>query len=314
MNVFNLGFVAAVLIALAPVLLAALGGALCARVGVFNIGLEGQMLLGCFTAVAVSAKTGSALLGVVAAVGAGVLTASILSVGSIRLRADPIVLAIGTNLLAVGLTGFLLRSVLGTSGTYSSPDLSGLGRLGDTWVGSVPILGDVFASSSWVVVLSLLLVPALGFFLARHPAGLRLRGIGENPDAARSLGVNVNGYQQTAVLVAGALCGLAGAQLALGNVQLFSEQMTAGRGWVAVVAVMLGRGRPGLVLAASVVFGAAEAFGFRLQGLGLPQQATDAAPYVITLIALILTSARWKRRSPDPLPEPTAVEATGGSR
>ncbi|SHM62709.1 ABC transporter permease [Cryptosporangium aurantiacum] len=292
MNVFTLGFVAAVLIALAPVLLAALGGALCARVGVFNIGLEGQMLLGCFTAVAVSAKTGSALLGVAAAVGAGVLTALVLAVGTIRFRTDPIVLAIGTNLLAVGLTGFLLRSVLGTSGTYSSPDLAGLTRLGDTWVGDIPVLGDIFHSSSWVVVLSLLLVPALAFFLARHPAGLRLRGIGENPEAARSLGVHVDGYQQTAILVAGALCGLAGAQLALGNVQLFSEQMTAGRGWVAVVAVMLGRGRPGLVLAACVVFGAAEAFGFRLQGLGLPQQATDAAPYVITLIALLLTSIR----------------------
>ncbi|GAA3385069.1 ABC transporter permease [Cryptosporangium minutisporangium] len=299
MNVFTLGFVAAVLIALAPVLLAALGGALCARAGVFNIGLEGQMLLGCFTAVAVSAKTGSALLGVLAAVGAGVLTALVLAIGAIRLRADPIVLAIGTNLLAVGLTGFLLRSVLGTSGTYSSPDLAGLTRLGDTWVGSIPVLGDVFRSSSWIVVLSLLAVPALGFFLARHPAGLRLRGIGENPDAARSLGVRVSRYQQTAILVAGALCGLAGAQLALGNVQLFSEQMTAGRGWVAVVAVMLGRGRPWLVLAACVVFGAAEAFGFRLQGLGLPQQATDAAPYVITLIALLLTSA-VSRRNPVP--------------
>ncbi|TQS40657.1 ABC transporter permease [Cryptosporangium phraense] len=303
MNVFTLGFVAAVLIALAPVLLAALGGALCARVGVFNIGLEGQMLLGCFTAVAVSARTGSAELGVAAAAGAGVLTALVLAIGSVRLNADPIVLAIGTNLLAVGLTGFLLRSVLGTSGTYSSPDLAGLTPLGSTWVGSIPVLGTVLAGSSWLVVLSLVLVVVLAVFLSRTPAGLRLRGIGENPDAARSLGVDVSRYQQAAVLVAGALCGLAGAQLALGNVQLFSEQMTAGRGWVAVVAVMLGRGRPGWVLGASVVFGAAEAFGFRLQGLGLPQQATDAAPYVITLLALILTSVRWRR----------TVQPTGGT-
>jgi simple sugar transport system permease protein len=99
------------------------------------------------------------------------------------------------------------------------------------------------------------------------------------------------------VLAAGALCGLAGAQLALGNVTLFSEGMSAGRGWVAVVAVMLGRNRPYGVLAACVLFGAAEAYGFRLQGAGLPQQAADAAPYVVTLLALALLQARRLRRS-----------------
>ena len=126
--------------------------------------------------------------------------------------------------------------------------------------------------------------------------GARLRGVGEAPDAAATLGVSPVGYKYGAILVSGVLCGLAGAQLALGNVTLFTENMTAGRGWIAVVAVMLGRAAPVGVLLAALLFGLAEAAGFRLQGLGLPQQATDAAPYVVTLGALFLTTARRRRR------------------
>jgi simple sugar transport system permease protein len=139
-------------------------------------------------------------------------------------------------------------------------------------------------------------VIALAVFLNRHPWGLRLRGVGERPEAAESLGVSVIRYRYGAILAGGALCGLAGAQLALGNVTLFSENMTAGRGWIAVVAVLLGRALPVGVLAAALLFGLAEALGFRLQGIGLPQQATDAAPYVVTLLALFLANARWRRR------------------
>ncbi|MEV6349740.1 ABC transporter permease [Actinoplanes sp. NPDC051851] len=292
MNILSLGFLAAVVLAVGPVLLAALGGAVCSRVGVFNIGLEGQMLVGCFAAVAVTAQTGSALLGALAGMAAALILAAVLAAGAIGLRADPIILAIGTNLLAVGLTGFLLRTLLGRTGTYSDPGLAGFTRLADTPIGAIPVLGDVLGASSWAVLIAVLLVPAISLFLSRHRWGLRLRGIGENPEAARSLGVPVSAYQWAAILFCGALCGLGGAQLALGNVQLFSEQMTAGRGWVAVVAVMLGRSRPWPVLGACLVFGAADALGFRLQGLGLPQQATDAAPYLITLVVLLLTSIR----------------------
>ncbi len=274
--------------ALTPILFAALAGALCQRAGIFNISLEGTMLIGCFAAVAGSWYTGSAWLGVVIAAVAAAGYSLILAGGSVSLGGDAIVLGVAMNLLAVGLTGFLLRTVFGSRGTFSDPTLAGL----EPVFTGVPIL----AGHSLLVYLSWVAVIALAVFLNRHPWGLRLRGVGERPEAAESLGVSVIRYRYGAILAGGALCGLAGAQLALGNVTLFSENMTAGRGWIAVVAVLLGRALPVGVLAAALLFGLAEALGFRLQGIGLPQQATDAAPYVVTLLALFLANARWRRR------------------
>jgi general nucleoside transport system permease protein len=277
--------------ALTPILFAALAGALCQRAGVFNISLEGTMLVGAFAGVAGSWYTGSAWLGVLIAAVAGTAYALILAVGHVSLGGDAIVLGVAINLLAVGLTSFLIRTVFGTRGTFSDPTLQGLDDVRIPGLSDIPFVGN----HSLLVYLSWLAVPALALLLYRHPWGLRLRGVGERDDAAASLGVSVTRYRYGVILAAGTLCGLAGAQLALGNVTLFSENMTAGRGWIAVVAVMLGRALPYGVLAAALLFGLAEAFGFRLQGIGLPQQATDAAPYVVTLLALFVSSARTRR-------------------
>lgn len=281
--------------ALTPILFAALAGALCQRAGVFNISLEGTMLVGAFAGVAGSWYTGSVWLGVLLAAVTGTAYALILAVGHVSLGGDAIVLGVAINLLAVGLTSFLIRTVFGTRGTFSDPALQGLDAIHIPVLEDIPFAGRVLSGHSALVYLSWLAVVALAILLYRHPWGLRLRGIGERQDAAASLGVSVTRYRYGVILAGGALCGLAGAQLALGNVTLFSENMTAGRGWIAVVAVMLGRALPYGVLAAAVLFGLAEAFGFRLQGIGLPQQATDAAPYVVTLLALFVSSARIRR-------------------
>ena len=281
--------------ALTPILFAALAGALCQRAGVFNISLEGTMLVGAFAGVAGSWYTGSVWLGVLIAVIAGTAYSLILAVGHVSLGGDAIILGVAVNLLAVGLTSFLIRTVFGTRGTFSDPALQGLDAVHLPLLQDIPFVGEVLSGHSVLVYLSWLAVVALAVLLYRHPWGLRLRGIGERQDAAASLGVSVTRYRYGVILAGGALCGLAGAQLALGNVTLFSENMTAGRGWIAVVAVMLGRALPYGVLAAAVLFGLAEAFGFRLQGAGLPQQATDAAPYVVTLLALFVSSARIRR-------------------
>jgi simple sugar transport system permease protein len=129
-------------------------------------------------------------------------------------------------------------------------------------------------------------VAVVGFFLFRTPVGLRLRGVGEQPDAAETLGVDVHRYQIVTVLLSGTILGLAGAQLSLGSVSVFSENMSSGRGWIALVAVMLGRYHPVYAGAACVLFGLADAVGLRLQAKGLPNQLTDIAPYVVTLVAL----------------------------
>ncbi|WP_410614478.1 ABC transporter permease [Amycolatopsis sp. lyj-109] len=279
--IFDAGLLSSALTALTPILFAALAGALCQRAGVFNIALEGTMLVGCFAAVAGSWYTGSAWLGVLAAVVAATAYSLVLAVGTVTFGGDPIVLGVASNLLAVGLTSFLIRTVFGTQGSFSDPSLAGLGEL--------------FGGQSGLVYLSWLAVPGLAVLLYRHPWGLRLRGLGERPDSALALGVPVARYRYGVILAGGALCGLGGAQLSLGSVTLFAENMTAGRGWIAVVAVLLGRAHPLGVLLSALLFGVAEALGFRLQGLGLPQQATDAAPYVVTLLALFLSSARKEK-------------------
>jgi ABC-type uncharacterized transport system permease subunit len=206
----------------------------------------------------------------------------ILAVGAVTLRGDAGVLGIAVNLLSVGLTSFLLRTVFGVQGTFDDPSLAGLPLIG----GFTPL-----------VCLAFVAVAMAALMLSPHVWGLRLRGVGEAPDAAATLGVSPAKHKYAAVLGSGALCGLAGAQLALGNVTLLSENMTAGRGWIAVVAIMLGRAAPVGVLFAALLFGVAEAAGFRLQGVGLPQQTPDAAPYVVSLRALFLSTARSRRRT-----------------
>jgi general nucleoside transport system permease protein len=286
---------ASVIRALIPVLLAALAGLICERSGVFNIALEGLMLVGAFAAVAGSYYTGSGYLGMLIAVCAGVLVAAVLAYGAVTRRADPIVLGVALNIFAVGITGFLLVALFGVRGVFQDPRIAGLPALRLPGLADIPWIGQVLFSLTLLGYLALVLVAAVQIVLFRLPLGLRLRGVGERPQAASTLGVSPTAYQYGAVLLSGVLCGLAGAQLALGNVVQFSENMTSGRGWIAVVAVMLGRAHPIGTLAACLLFGLAEAVGFRMQGNGLPAQITDAAPYVVTLVALLLVRRHFSR-------------------
>jgi general nucleoside transport system permease protein len=279
-----------------PILLAALGGLICERAGVFNIGLEGLLLTGAFASVAGSFYAGSALGGVMVAVLAGMVLAGLFAVLAVSLRGNVIVIGIAINLLAAGGTVYLLRELFDVRGVFQDPQLQGLADIDLPLLGDIPVVSEALSGHSALVYLSWLLVAAAQVFLFRSALGLRLRGVGERPEAAETLGVRVAPVRYGALLAAGALCGLAGAQLALGNVTLFAENMSAGRGWIAVVAVMLGQAHPLGVLGASLLFGFADTLGFRLQGLGLPQQATGAIPYLLTLLALFLAQAR--RRAP----------------
>ncbi|GIK38553.1 MAG: ABC transporter permease [Chloroflexota bacterium] len=280
-----------------PILLAALGGLICERVGVFNIALEGLMLTGAFAAVVGSYYAGSAVGGVLTAVVAGVALAAIFAYFAVTLRGDMIVLGIALNLLASGLTVFMLRTIFGVKGAFQDPALQGLGKIDLPGLEALPILGPLLSGHSWVIYLSWLLVAAMQLLLFHHALGLRMRGVGEHPEAAATLGVSVAGLRYLAVLLSGALCGLAGAQLSLGNVTLFVENMSAGRGWIAVVAVMFGQAHPLGVLAASLLFGLADSIGFRLQGLQMPSQFTGMVPYVVTLVSLFIIEAQRRRKA-----------------
>ncbi|MGH9246887.1 MAG: ABC transporter permease [Acidimicrobiales bacterium] len=294
-DLFDAALLDSVVRALIPVLLAALGGMICERAGVFQISLEGLLLTGAFAAVAGSYAAESALVGALTAMVAGGVLALVLAFGSVTRGGDPIVLGVATNLAALGLTSFLLGQLFGVRGVFQDPRIDGLERLAIPWLSDLPVMGGALFRTTIPAYAALLLVPALWVFLIRTTIGLRLRGVGERPLAAHALGVNPVRYKYAAVAASGVLAGLGGAQLALGNVVQFAENMSAGRGWIAVVAVLLGRAHPVAVLGASALFGFAEALGFRLQGNGLPVQVTDALPYVVTLVALIVARRRFTR-------------------
>lgn len=291
---FDQDLLSSVMRSLIPILLAALGGMLAERAGIFNIGLEGMILVGCFSGVAASYFTHSWIVGTLVAMLAGALFAVILGYGAVHRKGDPIVLAIAMNILAVGMTSFLLVALFDVQGVFQDPGIDGIPTWRIPLLADIPVLGVLFNLSP-LGYLALLLVPGLWVVLFRTPLGLRLRGVGERPLAAATMGVSPQRYQFWAVIASGALAGLGGAQLALGNVVQFTENMSAGRGWIAVVVVMLARAHPIGVLGAALLFGFADALGFRLQSFGLPDQLTDAGPYVITLLVLILMSGRFRR-------------------
>jgi ABC-type uncharacterized transport system permease subunit len=294
LDMFDQDLISSVLRSLIPILLAALGGMIAERAGIFNIGLEGMLLVGAFAGVTASFFTQNWLVGVIVAMLAGALFSMILGYGTVYRKGDPIVLAIAMNILAVGMTSFLLVAIFKVQGSFQDPNIDPIPVWRIPVLADIPWIGALFALTP-LGYLALLLVPGLWIMLFRTPLGLRLRGVGERPLAAATMGVNPQRYQLGAVIASGALAGLGGAQLALGNVIGFTENMSAGRGWIAVVVVMLARAHPVGVLAAALLFGFADAIGFRAQSFGLPQQLTDAGPYVVTLIALILLSARFRK-------------------
>ena len=296
--------------AITPILLAALAGVLCGRVGIFNMALEGQMLVGAFAAIVGSYFTQSAAGGIAAAMLATVMFSLILAYGATLFRGDAVVICIGMNLLASGLTAYLLRVMFGVSGTFSDPAIVSLARIRIPVLQDVPVIGWGFGRQTILTWAAWALVAIVSLVLFRTPLGLRLRGVGEQPDAAETLGVNVNAYRVATVLVGGALAGLAGAQLSLGAVSVFAENMSAGRGWIAVVAVMLGRSNPLYAAGACVLFGFADAFGVKLQSQGLPNQLTDIAPYVVTLAALVVSH---RRRTRVLVPPEVAATTAGGA-
>jgi simple sugar transport system permease protein len=292
---FDASFVASVPRFVTPILLAALGGAICERAGVFNIALEGFMLIGAFAAVLGSYFAGSAYAGALTAILAGIAAGLIFAEFNLRRGGDPIVVSIALNLLAAGLTAFLLRAIFGVTGAFNDPAIAGFRGIGLDWLHPVPVLGPLFANQSILFYLALVAVPALHFFFARHYLGMRIRAAGENPAALVAGGVNPQRVRLYALIGCGALCGLAGAQLSISNVRLFVENMSAGRGWIAVVAVLLSRGRPWPLFFIAVIFGVVDSLSFRVQGLGLPQQFTDMMPYLATLVVLVALSW-WQRR------------------
>jgi ABC-type uncharacterized transport system permease subunit len=278
-------FLASTIRTAVPLALAALGEVIVERAGIINIGLEGAILAGAFGAL-VGASSSGVLLGFTLAALAGVVTATLFAVWVIWLRTDQIIAGTALTLLSVGATGTLYRTMFGSTGAalriptsvpFAVPGLS-----------SLPVIGTALFAQPPITYLVYLLAPALAWWFARTHAGLALRAIGERPEAAEAAGIAVDRARVLAVLAGGLLGGLAGGTLVLAQAGTFVEGMSAGRGFIAIAIVVLGRWTPLGVAGGALLFGAASALQFAFQAMGwhAPYQLFLVAPYLLTLAAL----------------------------
>lgn len=276
-----------------PLALAAIGEVLAERAGVVNLGIEGAMLFG-----ALGGAIGATLAGPAAGLGAGtlagVLVAALFAVVAIGAGADQIITGTAVTLASVGLTGTIYREFYGPAGVGLS--LPTLPAIAVPALSGIPLVGSAFFAQPITTYLALGAIPLTWFVLFRTRAGLSLRAAGEDPAAARAAGVPVRAMRTWAVLAGGALAGLAGATLVLAQVGTFTERMTAGRGFIAIAIVVLGRWTPGWAGVAALLFGLATAlqFAFQAAGFEVPYQLFLMFPYLLTLLALAGAVGRVK--------------------
>jgi ABC-type uncharacterized transport system permease subunit len=271
-QIFNFGLLFSAVRLATPLILAALGGMFSERSGVINIALEGLLLAGAFTAASVTWYAGSPLVGLASAILAGAAIALIHAVACIRYRADQVVSGTAINILLTGVPALLSGAFFLSSGSTPQVPKENL----------IPIMP---------VLIAFLLVPVSWYVLYRTPFGLRLRAVGENPEAADAAGVSVKRMRYTAVLISGALAGIGGAYLSIGQSSLFTRNMSAGRGFIALAALIFGKWRPVQTMLACLLFGFTEAIAIQLQGVHfggeeIPNQFIQMIPYVLTIVVL----------------------------
>jgi simple sugar transport system permease protein len=279
------GFLAAAVRVATPLLLAATGETITERSGVINLGLEGMMLAGALAAT-MGATAWGPWSGVACAIVAGMLLAAVFALLAVGARADQIITGTAITLAAVGLTGTIYRQAYGSGGAgLSIPTLKSVAIPG---LSEIPVLGPALFDQPAPTYLALLAMPLVWWVLFRTRLGLALRATGEGAVMARAAGVRTNLVRTGATVVGGGFAGLAGASLVLAQVGSFAEGMTAGRGYVAIAIVVLGRWHPGGIVLGALLFGAATALQFLLQTLGLntPYQLFLMLPYLLTLLAL----------------------------
>src|SRR5581483_4058740 len=275
-NIINLSLLASMIRLATPLILAALGGLYSERSGVINIALEGIMLAGAFTAAAVTVFTHNPWIGMLTAMIAGLLVAGIHAVASIQFRANQVVVGTAINIMFVGVPALVSGALFESTG--STPQLPREQTLPD-WkipgIDGIPVLKQLLSGQKPIVYIALLAVPVTYYVLFRTRFGLRLRAVGENPEAADTAGVSVARMRYAGVLLSGVLAGLGGAYLSIGQNSLFTRNMTAGRGFIALAALIFGKWHP------------VGAVAIRMQGVvNIPVQFIQIIPYVLTLVVL----------------------------
>jgi len=268
-----------------PLIFGALGGMFSERSGVVNVGLEGMMLMGAFFGIMAADKLDSWFLGLVVGILSGGAMGLLHAIWSVHLRADQIISGFAINFLAYGLTGYLFIDIYGQEGTPT--DIPSIPNVRLAFLDGVPFIGDIFGNLNLMIWIALILVPLSWLVLFKTPLGLRIRAVGEHPRAADTVGIDVYRIRYGAVIASGMLAAAGGAFLSIGFVNSFNENMTAGRGFIALAAVIFGNWRPFGAAAACLLFGFSSALAQRL-----PEYSDSAAvlfqalPYVLTLIAV----------------------------
>lgn len=293
-SMFSPEFGFAVLRVSTPLVYAALGVAVTAMSGSINIGLEGIMLASAFAGVMTSIYTQSLLPALAAGLTVGVIFAGLLAYFHLRLKADIILAAVAVNLLASGLTIFLLIVIAGERSTSTLPSLV-FPSVSIPLVEAIPIIGPIVSGHNVLTYMAILAVILYGVIVFRTPLGLRIRAVGQNPDAARSVGINVERTRMFALLLSGVFGALGGLYLAMGYVSWFSRDMTAGRGFIAVAAATMGNNMPVGTVVGSVLFGLVNALSIYISSLDVPSEPIQAIPYAATVIALTIDAARRSR-------------------
>ena len=276
---------ATIVTASTPLLFAAIGELVVEKSGVLNLGVEGMMLVGAVSAFAVSTGTGDPYLGILAAIGAGGVMALLFGILTLTLLANQVATGLALTLFGVGLSALIGQGYVGTPAT-------GLSGIHIPWLSDIPILGGLLFQYDIMVYMSLALTAAVSWFLFRTRPGLILRAVGESHDSAHAIGYGVISIRYMAVIFGGMTSGLAGAYLTLAYTPLWTENMTAGRGWIALALVVFSTWKPGRLLLGAYLFGAVTIGQLHIQGLGvaIPSQFLSMLPYLATVIVLVLIS------------------------
>ena len=291
-SIFSTGFLFSVLRVATPIIFPALGVAISTLSGSTNIALEGIMLISAFTGVIVSAFTQSLWLALIAGIASGVVIALILGYFSLQLKADIVLAAIALNLFASGLTVFLLFVFTGDKGMSSSLQSLLFPDINIPFLAKIPILGAILNKQNILVYLAFLAVILYYIIVFHTPLGLKIRAVGQNPEAASSVGINVTKIKIYALILSGVFGALGGLYLSMGYVSWFGRDMTAGRGFIAIAASSIGANMPLGTLLGSLLFGIVYALANFLAPLNVPSEIIQVIPYLVTVLVLTIYSAR----------------------
>lgn len=295
--IFTTDFISSVIRVTTPILFATMAVLISSRAGVLNISIEGTMLFSALMGVVGSAYTGSAWLGLLIAVLSGILFAYLLAFFHLRLKTDVILTGIALNLFSSGLTVFILFMLTGDKGVSTKLASKVLPDVHIPLIEDIPWLGPVISGQNVLTYLAVLSVVVLHVFLRRTKAGTYIRSVGESPEAVATAGKSVSGIRRNALLISGGLAGFGGAFMSMAYLSMFTKDMVAGRGFIALAAEAMGMSNPFLSFLASLLFGFADAFSNNLQLFSIPSELSRIVPYLLTIVALTIYAARAKAKA-----------------